>query len=94
MRGEAMALHQLHTPHDPFDVDRRYVRFRTLRSDGFVDFYFSIGEPALGVELSLPLEQYKEFCRSNKVVYLTREQWEAIDFDQQKWRYGQPGITD
>lgn len=89
-----MSLHQLPMPKPAFDVDRRYVRFRELRADGFVDFYFSIGEPGLGVELSLPLEHYKEFCRKNKVLYLTREECEAIDFDQFKWRYGQPGIKD
>ena len=76
-----------------FDVDRRYVRFRELRADGYVEFDFAIGDPELSVELTLPLVAYQAFCRDNDVTYLTRDQAAAVDFEKSKWRYGQPGLN-
>lgn len=89
-----MSLHQLPMPKPAFDVNRRYVRFRELRDDGYVDFTFSIGDPELGVDLSMPLGMYKEFCRMQKVTYLTRDQGETIDYEQSKWRFGAPGLKE
>ncbi|MGB1563494.1 MAG: phenol hydroxylase subunit [Sinimarinibacterium flocculans] len=89
-----MSLHQLPMPTPAFDVNRRYVRFRELRADGYVEFTFSIGDPQLGVELTMPLEQYKEFCRTHKVTYLTRDQCESIDLESSKWRFGAPGLKE
>lgn len=74
-----------------FDVERRYVRFRELRADGFVEFAFAIGDPALSVELVLLLKDYEDFCRAQNVTYVTREQAVALDTEQSKWRYGAPG---
>ncbi|MCX7059874.1 MAG: phenol hydroxylase [Gammaproteobacteria bacterium] len=88
-----MAYPALPTRPPAFDVERRYVRFRELRSDGFVEFDFAIGDPELCVELTLPLPAYQAFCRQNAVIYLTREQAEAVDFEKSKWRYGQPGLN-
>lgn len=88
-----MSLHQLPDRRPAFDVTRRYVRFRALREDGYVQFDFAIGDPGLSVELTLLLRDYQEFCRANHVSYLTREQGEAVDFDQSIWRFGQPGLT-
>ena len=45
-------------------------------------------------ELVLPLPAYREFCKVNQVVYLTRAEEEAMDHDQAKWRYGSPGLTE
>ena len=86
-----MSLHQLPTRKPPFDVDRRYVRFRELDPKGYVQFDFAIGDPELAVELVLPLAAYQEFCRANAVIYLTREQGAALDFEKTKWRFGAPG---
>ncbi len=78
----------------PDDGRARYVRFGRLTDRGFVEFSFGIGSPELMTELILPLEEYKTFCRVNKVIYMTREQEDAMDFEQAKWRYGSPGITE
>lgn len=75
-----------------FDVTQRYVRFRELREDGFVQFDFAIGDPELAVELMLSLADYKSFCRSSAAIHLTREQADDLDFESCKWRFGSPGL--
>lgn len=92
--GGVVSYHQLPQPKLKFDVERQYVRFRELRDDGYVLFDFAIGDPELAVELVLPLEAYRSFCRERHVVYLTREQAEVVDFEQSKWRFGAPGIEE
>lgn len=86
-----MPLYQLPGRKPEFDVNRRYVRFRALGDDGFVTFDFAIGDPDLSVELALPLADYRSFCRESSVIYLSREQEEAVDRENTKWRFGQPG---
>ena len=76
------------------DERARYVRFHRITDHGFVEFAFGVGSPELMTELVLPLEAYREFCKVNQVVYLTRAQEEAMDVDQAKWRYGSPGVTE
>jgi phenol hydroxylase P0 protein len=71
-----------------------FVRLRGMRSDGFVEFDFSIGDPDLSVELILPKAAFDEFCAINQVRHLTQAQGEHLDADQAKWRYGSPGITE
>ncbi len=48
------------------DVTRRFVRVLKRRSNGFVEFEFSIGWPELSVELMLPEADFKEFCTVQK----------------------------
>ena len=79
------------TPQDP---RARYVRFHRLNENGFVEFAFGVGSPELMAELVMPLAAYREFCRVNRVVYLTREQEQAMDHEQAKWRYGAPGVKE
>lgn len=79
---------------DAGDDRPRYVRFGRLTDRGFVEFSFAVDSPDLMAELVLPLDDYEEFCRINRVVYLSPEQEEALDLEQAKWRYGQPGITE
>ncbi len=78
----------------PDDARARYVRFHRITDHGFVEFAFGIGSPDLMTELVMPLPAYREFCRVNQVVYLTREEEEAMDHDQAKWRYGTPGTKE
>lgn len=78
----------------PDDPRARYVRFERLTDRGFVEFSFGVGSPELMTELVLSLEDYKQFCRVNQVVHLTREQAQALDHEQAKWRYGSPGVTE
>lgn len=86
-----MSLHQLPPRKPAFDVNRRYVRYREFDERGYVQFDFAIGDPELAVELTLPLRAYQEFCRANAVIYLTREQADALDHEKTKWRFGAPG---
>ncbi len=76
------------------DTTRRFVRLSSLRADGYVEFVFSIGDPALGVDLILSRAAYDEFCRVNHVSFITSEEGAVIDFDQAKWRFGSPGIRE
>lgn len=78
----------------PVDDSPRLVRFGRITERGFVEFSFGIGSTDLMVELVLPVEAYHEFCKTHRVVYLTREQEQALDHDQSKWRFGSPGITE
>jgi phenol/toluene 2-monooxygenase (NADH) P0/A0 len=78
----------------PQDLRARYVRYHRLTEQGFVEFAFGVGSPDLMTELVMPLAAYREFCRVNQVVYLTREQEDAMDHDQAKWRYGAPGVQE
>ncbi|MGE5471578.1 MAG: phenol hydroxylase subunit [Bacteroidota bacterium] len=52
------------------DATRRYVRVCRQRPDGFVEFEFAIGDPALAVELMLPEAAFHEFCLTNEVIVL------------------------
>lgn len=53
-----------------FDATRRYVRVCRPRPDGFIEFEFAIGDPALCVELMLPEPAFHEFCLANDVIVL------------------------
>lgn len=53
-----------------FDASRRYVRVCDRRADGFVEFEFAIGDPALCVELMLPEAAFHEFCLANEAIVL------------------------
>jgi phenol hydroxylase P0 protein len=53
-----------------FDPTRRYVRICEQRPDGFIEFEFAIGDPALCVELMLPEAAFHEFCLANAVIVL------------------------
>lgn len=89
-----MSFQELPQPKTAFDIRKQYVRFRELRTDGYVLFDFAIGDPALAVELILPLAAYQAFCHEHRVAYLTHEQAEALDFENSKWRFGTPGIEE
>ena len=86
--------HHVEPASSVFDVTRRYVRVRQRRDDGFVEFDFSIGDPGLSVELVMALPDYESFCTANRAVYLTDDEGEALDLEQLKWRYGQPGLSE
>lgn len=57
-------------PGSTFDPTRRYVRVCEQRPDGFIEFEFAIGDPALCVELMLPETAFHEFCLANSVIVL------------------------
>ena len=69
----------------PFDPARCYVRLTHVRPDGFVEFEFAIGDPDLAVELILPVDAYREFCRQHDVVHVTPLEAAEIDRARQRW---------
>jgi phenol hydroxylase P0 protein len=69
---------------------QRYVRVTGVRNQQFTEFEFSIGDPTLFVELALPFKEFRDFCARNFVQHLTVEQCAEVDFDQLKWRNGDP----
>lgn len=62
------------------DPTRRYVRICEERTDGFIEFEFSIGDPDLCVELMLPKEAFDEFCIANEVVILESNEGHESDW--------------
>ena len=56
-----------------FNPAEKFVTVTELRSDGFVEFEFAIGEPELFVELILPAAIFDEFCQANRVIFLNPE---------------------
>ncbi|POP54486.1 phenol hydroxylase subunit [Zhongshania marina] len=71
-----------------------FVRELNNDKNGFVEFLFGIGTTDLMVELILPKKAFTDFCLENKVIKLTREEIEIQDSEQQKWKYGSPGIQE
>ena len=75
-----MTPRETHSPATRFDSMRRYVRVCKQRPDGFIEFEFAIGDPALCVELMLKEEDFHEFCLSNDVIVL-----DAAEAGQGDW---------
>ena len=80
MMETSMKKQEALEPQTNFDPARRYVRVCKRRDDGFVEFEFSIGEPALAVELMLPETAFHEFCLANEVILLEPASGEAADW--------------
>lgn len=68
-----------------FDPKRKFVRVNELRSDGFVEFDFAIGEPELFVELIMPPSAFDDFCKINKVTFID---------ENRRLQVGDEGISD
>lgn len=68
-----------------FDVNRRYVRLREVRADGFVEFEFAIGDPDLAVDLIMPADAFRKFCRDNNAAMISPLQGAAIDHARLRW---------
>ncbi|WP_439639704.1 phenol hydroxylase subunit [Nevskia sp.] len=54
---------------DVFDVSRRYVRVLGERR-GLIEFAFAIGEPDTAIELLLPPDDFRAFCRAQNACVL------------------------
>ncbi|RJG02493.1 phenol hydroxylase subunit [Noviherbaspirillum sedimenti] len=68
-----------------FNPAHKYVRIRELRSDGFIEFDFSVGEPELFVELILADEAFDAFCLANKVTILVGEKMISPGDEEWSW---------
>ena len=80
-----------------FDPNRRFVRVRRVRDDGFVEFEFAIGDPDMFVEMILPQQALAGFCAANDVILLEEsaapdgptkqdERWTLSDATRQRFR--------
>lgn len=73
-----------------FDTSCHYVWVRTRRPDGYVEFDFSIGDPALAVELTLPADAFEIFCRERGARHLTADEVVTVQRERAKWQFGAP----
>jgi phenol hydroxylase P0 protein len=73
-----------------FDTSCHYVWVRERRADGYVEFDFAIGDPALSVELTLPAAAFETFCRERGARHLTADEVAAAQRERAKWQFGAP----
>lgn len=67
---------------------RCYVRVTNADRRGFIEFQFSIGDPALFLEMTLPPAAFAEFCAEHRVQHLNAAQAAEVDAGEARWRYG------
>jgi len=67
---------------------QRYVRVTRQDHRGYVEFQFSIGDPSLYLEMTLPPEAFTELCREHAVRHLSDEEARRVDAAEDIWRYG------
>lgn len=68
---------------EPGRVEKRYfVRLLGVKKDRYVEFEFAIDSPELTVELLLPLEHFREFCRRYQVEFAKPEPEAALAFER------------
>lgn len=53
-----------------FDLGRKFVRLIGTRSNGLIEFEFSVGSPDLAVELIMPRPAFEAFCAEHQVELL------------------------
>lgn len=75
-------------------IDRKYVRVTGTRRDRFVEFEFSVNDADLTVELVMPVDAFREFCRANDVVMLPPPPAAMNVVETFWWREAQVGRTD
>ena len=68
--------------------EARYVRVTNRSRHGFVEFQFSIGDPSLYLEMTLPPKAFAEFCKAQNVRMLGDEESAVVDAQDRRWRYG------
>jgi phenol/toluene 2-monooxygenase (NADH) P0/A0 len=71
-----------------FDNEQRYVRVTKIDNRGYVEFQFSVGDPNLYLEMTLPRAAFDEFFAREQAIHLTDEQASAVDETEKKWRFG------
>ena len=70
---------------------RKFVRVTDIDHHGFVEFQFSVDDPNLYLEMTLPKAAFDEFCATHNAQHLTAEQAKAVDETELKWRFGDDG---
>jgi len=66
----------------------RYVRITNSDHRGYVEFQFSIGDPSMYLEMTLPPPAFEEFCREHQVRVLSDEEGARVDAKERRWRFG------
>ena len=67
---------------------KRYVRVTNSDRRGFVEFQFSIVDPSLYLEMTLPQAAFDEFCAAEKVERLDAAKARLVDQAERRWRFG------
>lgn len=70
------------------DAPRHFVRVTRADHHGYTEFQFSIGDPDLYLDMTLPPAAFAEFCARHQVVHLTPAQAEAVDVAARRWQGG------
>lgn len=68
--------------------EKKFVQIIDIKDNGFVEFYFAIGEASMYVELLLPFKAFIQFCSNNRVSFFTQSQEDELLLDNQNWKYG------
>ncbi|MFS8980769.1 phenol hydroxylase subunit [Cupriavidus necator] len=63
---------------------RRYVRV-TARDQHWVEFEFSLGDPALYVELVMRPDQFAAFCSAQGATAVPHQFGQALEQERGKW---------
>jgi len=71
--------------HRPAPSAQCHVRVTNPDRNGFVEFQFSMGDPALYLEMTLPPVAFTEFCARHGASPLSAAQARAVDRHQQRW---------
>lgn len=78
---------------NPLQTHAKYIWIKRELDSRYIEFYFAIDDPSLFVELILPQEAFREFCRVNSVVHMSAEQIAAVEAEAEKWRYGKDTLV-
>lgn len=68
------------------DTPRHYVRVTRANHRGYTEFQFSIGDPTLYLEMTLPPAAFAEFCARHDAVHLTPAEARAVDAATRRWQ--------
>jgi len=68
-----------------------FVRITNADHRGFIEFQFSVGDPALFLDMTLPPAAFAEFCATHRVRHLSADEAALVDASESRWRYGSEG---
>ena len=89
MKGQFnTAMGTVQPPNTTFSEISHFVRVIERNHRGNVEFQFSIGDPSLYLEMTLPLAAFEDFCREHEVCVLSDEQAREVDANERRWRFG------
>ena len=65
-----------------------WVRVTNADHNGYVEYQFSLGDPAIYLEMTLPPKAFEEFCAVQRVKRLNDVEATVVDALDNQWRYG------